>query len=287
MTKRFVTFLSLFFLYCFFSQAESIISDFTRQKVEEFVSYRVVLKSEEDNVAYETILKMKDEALAELPNHAIDFEQEECILESLYFLEYYEHSLNSTGNQKELRTLMKQQMKKNEACLDKRKKKPVNEWLYHFTADCIAYYMTRSVPATIFYGFRVKDYYEKSVSINKKRASSFVCLGNWCFYAPVIVGGGKAKAKKFYEKAEEVLEIPGEKYLTYIGLSQIYYEYKNKEKAAEYLEKAVALGLGHKDLDLIAKCNKKGYSYFQYLRNRSGIDEEMAEDEKDEEDKRK
>ena len=176
-------------------------------------------------------------------------------------------------------------MKKNVACIDSHKKKPVSEWLYQFTGDVTSYYMTRSVPATLLYGFKVKGYYEKSLEINKKRATSLVCLGNWCFYAPGIAGGGKKKAKNYFEKADSVAEIPGEKYLAYIGLSQIYFENKKKDKAEEYLEKAVELDLGRKDLDLIARCNKKGYSYFQYLRNRSGIDEEMTEDEKDDEDK--
>ena len=77
-----------------------------------------------------------------------------------------------------------------------------------------------------------------------------------------------------------------EKYLAYIAYSQLNYEENHKAIASEYLEKAVNLGLGRKALNVILKCNEKGYSHFQYLRNRSGIDEEMAEDEKDEDDKK-
>ncbi|MBQ9206413.1 MAG: hypothetical protein IJ158_06825 [Treponema sp.] len=285
MKRKILFFAVVFSLACSLLSATAVISDFTEQKVEEFVSYRVLLKSAEDEFAYSTILSLRDAALAELPRHAVNYEQEECILESLYLLEYYEHALNSTGNQKDLRAQIKSQMKKNVAYIDNHKKEPMSEWLFHFSADLIAYYMTRSVPATILYGFKVKGYYEKSIEINKNRASSFICLGNWCFYAPGIAGGGKKKALNYFEQALKCAEIPGEKYLAYIGYSQINFENKNKEKAAEYLEKAIALDLGRKDLDLIARCNKKGYSYFQYLRNRSGIDEEMAEDEKDEEDR--
>lgn len=284
--KRLFFFFSCFFL--FFSGilfAENVVSDYTLQKVEDFVSYRVVLKSEKDEFAYKTIQKLKEDALSELPKHAIDFEQEECILESLYLTEFYEHSLTASGNQKELRTQMKIQMKKNMACIEKRTQSQISDWLYQFTADVTSYYMTRSVAATFFYGLRVKGYYEKALEVNKKRASSYVCLGNWCFYAPVLFGGGKKKALKHFENALACAELGGEKYLAYISMSQINYENENKEAAKEYLEKAIALGLGRKDLDLIARCNEKGYSYFQYLRNRSGIDEEMAEDEKDEEDK--
>ncbi|WP_407429085.1 hypothetical protein [Treponema sp.] len=285
MKKRIFTFLLIFSFFVEFLSGEGVISDYTVQKVEDFVSYRVLLKSEDDETAFNEILQLKESALSELAEHAVDFEQEECILESLYLLEYYEHSLNSTGNQKELRTQIKNQMKKNTACIDSHKKKPVSEWLYQFTGDVTAYYMTRSVPATLLYGFKVKGYYEKSIEINKNRASSLVALGNWCFYAPGIAGGGKSKAKKYFDKALEAAELPGEKYLAYIAVSQINFENKNNNEAADYLSKAVELELGQKDLDLIARCNKKGYSYFQYLRNRSGIDEEMSEDEKDDDDK--
>lgn len=285
MKQRFFSFILIFSLFGGLLSAENVISDYTTDKVEEFVTYRVVLKSVKDDIAYDTILKMKEEALAELPKHALDFEQEECILESLYLTEFYEHSLTASGNQKELRRQMKNQMKKNMTCIDNHKEKNISEWLYQFTADVTSYYMTRSVAATFFYGMKVKGYYEKAIEINKNRASSYVCLGNWCFYAPRLFGGGLKKAQKHYESAEACAEIDGEKYLAYISMSQINYENKNKETAKEYLEKAIALDLGRKDLDLIARCNEKGYSYFQYLRNRSGIDEEMAEDEKDEEDK--
>ena len=262
-----------------------MISDYTIGRVEHFVTFRVTLKSMDDELAYRTILNLKDEALAELPKHAIDFEQEECILETLYLLEYYEHALSSSGNQKELRAQVKNQMKKNMECLENREEGKISDWLYQFTGDITSYYMTRSVAATFFYGLKVKNYYEKAIDVNPKRASSHVCLGNWRFYAPFLFGGGKGRARRHYDDALDCAEIPGEKYMAYIVSSQIRFEKDEKDEAEEFLQKARDLGLGTKDLDLIEKCNKKGYSYFQYLRNRSGIDEEMAEDEKDEEDK--
>ena len=265
--------------------AEDVISEYTRQKVEDFVTYRVTLKSEDHEIAYKKIDAMKNEALAELPAYAKDFEQEQCLLESLYFAEYYEHALNSDGNQKELRAEMKRIMKNDLACIDARKKNQVCDWMYELTADVTAYYMTRSLAATLLYGMKVKDFFEKSIEVNPKRASSYVSLGNWCFYAPAIVGGGKAKAQKNFDTAEKCVVIPGEKYLVYIAQSQINFENNKKDISKAYLEKAVALGLGRKDLDLIEKCNQKGISYFKYLRNRSGVDEEMPEDEKDDEDK--
>ncbi|MBQ4379066.1 MAG: hypothetical protein II821_07720 [Treponema sp.] len=265
--------------------ANNVISDYTTEKIESFITYRVVLKSEKDDFVYEEIKRLEEEALQNLSENAIDFEQEECILKSVYLMEFYEHFLNSSGNQKELRDKIKNQMKKNIACIDKRKESQISDWMYLFTGDITAYYMTRSVAATLLHGFKLKGFYEKSIKRNPKRSCAYISLGNWCFYAPGIVGGGKGKAKKNYESALKNAELPGEQYLSYIAISQLNYENKNKKAAEEYLQKAVDLNLGRKDLDLIARCNKKGYSYFQYLRNRSGIDVEMSEDEKDEDDR--
>ena len=285
MKKSFISFVLVFSFLCGFLSAQDVISPYTRQKIEDFVTYRVILKSAEDEFTFSTIKRLEKEALAELSEHALDFEQEKCLLESLYFLEYYERALNTTGNQKELRDRMKSLMKSNVACIEKRDKSQICEWMYQLTGDVTAYYMTRSVAATFLYGMKVKGYYEKAALANKNRAISHVCLGNWCFYAPALFGGGKSRAQKHFDNAEKCVELPGEKYLVYIAQSQINFENKKKELAQSYLEKAVALDLGRRDLDLIARCNKKGYSYFQYLRDRSGIDEEMSEEEKDEEDK--
>ena len=284
MSKRFFSFFLIFSLFSSLF-AEDVISEYTRQKVEDFVTYRVTLKSVEHELAYKKIDELKKEALAELPMHAKDFEQEKCLLESLYFAEYYEHALNSSGNQKELRAEMKRLMKNNFACIDARKKNGICEWMYQLAGDVTAYYMTRSAAATFLYGMKVKGFYEKAVLANKNRAISHVCLGNWCFYAPSLFGGGKTKALRHFENAEKCVVIPGEKYLVYIAMSQINFENKNYDAANDYLEKAIALDLGRKDLDLIFRCNKKGFSYFQYLRNRSGVDEEMSDEEKDEDDK--
>ena len=50
------------------------------------------------------------------------------------------------------------------------------------------------------------------------------------------------------------------------------------------MELAYGLELGTKELDLMRKCNDEGISYLQYMRNSSGIDEEIPEAEKEEDD---
>lgn len=283
--KRRLCFLVIFSLFVSGIFANSVISDFTKDRVEHFVTYRVRLKSDDFTVAIEKITALRNKTISQLPKYAIDFEQEKCILETMYFMEIYERELDSRGNQKELRQTMKSLVQKNVKCIDSRKKNQISEWLYLVTGDSTSYYMTRSVAATLLYGFKVKDYYENALKINEKHVSAHVSLGNWCFYAPEIFGGGKKKSLSHYEKAIKYASIPGEKYLAYIAFSQLNFENGKTALAEEFLQNAVELGLGQKELDVISKCNKKGYSNFQYLRNRSGIDAEMSEEEKDEADK--
>lgn len=285
MKRRFSCFILIFSLFSVFAFSEGAISDFTEQKVAEFVTLRVALKSEDEAVALKKISEIRDEVLPQLQEQAKDFEQEECILESMYFMEMYDRLLSSSGTQKELRAKMKSQMQKNIKCIESRNKKSISEWLYLFTGDVTAYYMTRSVTATFLYGMKVKGFYERAVAANGDRAAAHVSLGNWCFYAPAIVGGGRNKSQKQFEAALKCAKIKGEQYMAFISFSQLNYEKKNFSIAKEYLEKAVQLELGSKELDRIKKCNEKGYSHFQYLRNRSGIDQEMAEDEKEDDDK--
>ena len=217
MNKRIFCFLIFLLACCAFLSGENVISDYTRQKVEDFVTYRVTLKSEDHEIAYKKIDALKKATLAELPAFAKDFEQEQCLLESLYYAEYYEHALNADGNQKELRAEIKRLMKNDFACINARNKDEICDWLYLLTGDVTAYYMTRSLAATFVYGMKVKDCYEKASEVNPKRASAFVSMGNWCFYAPALFGGGKAKAQKNFDIAENCAVIPGEKYLVYIA----------------------------------------------------------------------
>ena len=287
MKQRFFSFVLIFSPFAGILSAENVISDYTTQKVEEFVNTRIALKSEDFNFAIDTINKLWADSLAGLSEQAKDLEQESCILDSMYFMEIYDRTLAAGDKRPDLRKKMKEQMKRNKRCVSARTEdeKPVSDWMYLFTGDVTSYYMTRSVAATLLHGLDVKGCYENAISVNPERASAHVSLGNWRFYAPGLFGGGKKRAQNQLDKAVASAKIPGEQYMSYLSYSQVNYERGNTDVAKEYLDKAKALGLGQKELDLIERCNEKGYSYFQYLRNRSGIDKEMAEDEKDEDDK--
>ncbi|MCR4822032.1 MAG: TRAP transporter TatT component family protein [Treponema sp.] len=289
-------FILLMALTASFSFAEKRISDFTDEKARDFVTLRVPLKSEEDDAAIAQIKELQEGVFKELEAHALDLEQEKLILEAMYFMEVYQHSINKVevlekSDKKKaaieraaLREQMKDCMKRMETCLDERNEEQVSEWLYMFLADVTSFYMTRSVAATLLRGLSVRDNYRKAVEVNPQMASAWVSLGNWYFYAPFFVGGGKKNAQKCYDKAVEVARFQGEEYVAYLSYSQLAFEKEEFDVCEEYIEKLIDLDLGRKEIDIILRCNKKGYSFFQYLRDRVGIDEELSEEEKTEED---
>lgn len=280
MKKILFLLVSICFSQLFASQA---ISDFTEQKLLDFTTLKIQLKSVDDKEALAQIEDLRKSTLAELPSHAIDFEQEKKLLESTYFMESYEH-LITTENRAELRKIMKNHMNENIDCINARKENNISPWLYVVTGDVTAYYMTRSIPATLMYGLKIKSWYEKGAEGINGISGASMSLGNWLFYAPPPFGG-KKKALESYEKAVQQAKTPGELYLAYEFLSQLYFEMKNSKKSAEYLQKAYDLNLGAKELNKVKKCNESGYSLYQYNRNRAGIDEKIPEDEMEEDDK--
>ena len=90
--------------------AENEISDFCQKKIDEFVTLRVELKSEDDLTAVEMIKNIENETMIVLPAVAKDFEQEKQILANLYFMEAYARILTKE-NRVQLRKNMKKRMK--------------------------------------------------------------------------------------------------------------------------------------------------------------------------------
>jgi len=267
--------------------SESEISDYTEKKLLEFVDYRIILKSEDDEKALAEITRIEEEALAALKENAKDYDQEYALLRGLYYMEKYEHSF-APEKRAELRNQCKPLMKDLQKVIDKRKEKQINKWTYVVAADVTNYYMTRSVAATLYYGFTVKDYYKSALKKDKYFPIANTDLANWNFYAPGLFGSNKT-AKELYKNGLKGCEreecTSGEKYMLYEYYSQLLFELKDKKLSAEYLQKAYDLNMGTKELDRIKNLNSKNISFLQYLRNRSGIDEEMPESEKDDEDK--
>ena len=281
--KRFFLFLLLSVCLFFTAFAENEISEFTLEKINDFVTLRVQLKSiESDEEVLAIIENLKNSVFENLAQNAKDFEQEKQILSNLYFMESYVHRLNSE-NRAALRKEMKKQMKDCHSILENRKEKELSKWFYVTTADVTSYYMTRSIAASFFWGFKVKDWHKKALKKDEYMAAANACLGNWNFYAPAPIGSNK-KARQFYKNGSKGAKTPGEKYMVYTYYSQFLYEEKEKAKSKQYLDMAYELDLGTKELDLMKKCNEQGISYLQYMRNKSGIDEDIPKEEREEED---
>lgn len=280
MKKKFIY--PVLFLLSALVFAQNEISDFCREKIDEFVTLRVELKSSDVITALETIKKTEAQAMAGLPVVAKDFEQEKQILSNLYFMETYDRTL-TRENRAELRKAMKRQMNDCFAVMEKRREEQLDKWFYVSMADVTSYYMTRSLAATFYWGFKVKDWHKKALKKDEFMASANACLANWNFYAPAPLGSNK-KARQLYENGLKGAKTPGEKYMVYTYYSQFLYELDEKEEAKRYLELAYDLNLGTKELDFMKKCNEEGISFLQYMRNSSGIDEEMPESEKEAED---
>ena len=283
--KQRIFFLTIIFLSALNLFASAQISDFTEEKIKDFLTIRIELKSADDADALEKIDEIQSKVFSELAENAVDLEQEKLILESFYFMEKYEHALDPEKNRDSLRKEMKVLMKKIFSCIDSRGEKNASKWLYNVCGDVTSYYMTRSIKATFFYGLKVKDMYEKAVKIDSTLSTANVSLGNWFFYAPRIFGGGKDKAFLCYKAALEGATTAGEQYIAYQSLSQLFFELKDMNQCEKNFKKARELKIGTKELDLMQRCNDAGYSIFQYRRNRAGIDEKIPEAYKDEEDK--
>ena len=267
----------------------AVISPYTEQKIAEFMTVRVQLKDESVDYVVNKIEEIQNETMAGLKQNALDYEQEECILESLYYMEAYDRSVTDE-NRKEKRAKMKSLMERNFNCIDCRKDGEISEWLYQVGGDVASYYMTRSIAATFHYGLKVKSMYESAVKINPTMPQGNVSLGNWYFFAPGVFGGSNKKAERCYKNAVRGAEASGgagDKFIAYEFLSQLYFEEGEIELYKKYFEKFKSLGIGTREAKIAESYNAKGKSFYQYLRDKSAIDKELPESEKDEADKKK
>ena len=272
--RSFVIFVLLIFTAYIPLIAESPISSYAEQRIDDFLDLHMKLTTCTSNAeALKKIDEFEEQTKRILQEQAVDLEQEQLILESLYLMERYHYLYDPQINRKELRLLMKAQMKKNEACIDARGKNDVSKWLYVFTGDVISFYMTTHSPAAVFrYGMRVKHLYEKAIKLDATLTNANTNLGNWFFYAPVLFGGGLDKAGSRYKIAFDGARIAAEQYTSSIYLSQYWFEKKQYDIAKEYLDLADSLNPNSKEIVLIRRLNQRGISLFTYNRDKTGID---------------
>ncbi len=259
------------------SFAHAGISSYAEQRIAEFMKFRVEISSCATNKeSLQLLAEFKNETDRNLPLHSIDVEQEKLIFDSFYVMERHHYMYDEVDKRPFLCDAMKLQMEKNETYLSKLKgKETANKWLYVLTGDVTSCYMTFSLSATLRYGFRVKELYEKALKLDSGLSYALTNLGQWMFYAPKIFGGGKKKALKCFSHAVESSRNDGEQFFSDIYMSQYYFDRKEMGLSKEFLEKASAYNQDSRYVEQIKMLNENGWSLFYYNRHRAGIDEDI------------
>ena len=87
-------------------------------------------------------------------------------------------------------------------------------------------------------GKEAEKLYDKALEVDPSNFNAITGKANSMAYKPSFVGGGIDKALPLLIKAENNAQEPYQKYLTYIWLSQAYFELKNYDQYIIYIEKA-------------------------------------------------
>ncbi len=278
--QRCVCTLFMTVLCCASVFAGEAISRFTSDTIDTFMNLRIGLSSFSNYEALEKIDAFEAASFQELPDKALDFDQEKLILESLYAMERYNYLFDYEDKRPGLRVMMKEQMKKNEAWFEASGNATgANKWMYMLTGDVTSCYMTYSVPCTLLYGLHVKKLYQNALKQDSLYSYGCINWGQWLFFAPRIFGGGKNKALKSFENALKGARNDGERYFALIFLSQLWYDKGNTTKYMSYLNQAATYNPTSRFIETIRRCNEEDISLFQYNRERSGVDTHMSDSE--------
>ncbi len=252
------------------------MSPYTLQKYTEFTSKRAIWSTYTDaNKVIQELDEFLAQVNAELPNQALDLEQEQLFWESSVRMGKFEYIFWTPGDVdlKKIRLELKDQMKRNKAFIDKRKKaKNTAPLLHMISGDVTGCYITFSIAAAIFRGYSVKTHYEDAIEGNTNIWAAHTGLAQWYFYAPGICGGSNKKAGKHFKAAVDCSKTDADKFYTYIYYSQFLFEDKQKDLAADYLNKAEKLFPGNRLTKQIKELNAKNVSFLQYNREHTGVD---------------
>ncbi len=251
------------------------ISDYTAAKLREFSVYRMHFSAYEN--VYDVLNDIdtfEAEIQKNLAREAVDYEQEKLIWESEFAMERYVYKFDLDKGQKNIRIMLREQMKRNEAWLkDHEATDGANKWLYVLTGDVTSCYMTFSVAVTLLKGLWVRELYEKAVEQDPLFQQANTNLGQWLFYAPGIFGGGKKKALARFQQAYDGARTEVEQYFAGVYLSQGLLENKESALSSQYLSKSDKMNPNSKWIATIKRINAQNISLFKYNRKRSGIDD--------------
>ena len=259
------------------------MSEYTLQKYKDYTKCRAIWTTYPDaNVILSELQVFLNEVLPNLPEKAIDAEQESLFWKSSVLVSTFEFSFNEKSDFKKERLALKDQIKLNEEYISAHKKTDgVSPLLYMITGDATSFYMSFSVASAMFHGMRVKKLYELASQNDSRGWSARLGLGQWLFYAPAVFGGGMEKSKSTFLAAVNAAQTNAEKFFTYLYYSQILFEDGQKELCNSYIEKAEALFPNSNLSKRIRRFNAQGISLYAFNREHSGAEKNTDPNAKD------
>lgn len=267
--KKLHSFILVLFLFIGNIFSQEVLTAPAKKYIDDFMALRVTLTTYKDKTqAASQLEKYKNS------NVYSDFSvQTKLIIDTFYLLEKYNYIWENKANDNMLKTALLKQITLNEAFIEKNPSK-VNDWLYVLTADTMSCYMSYNpMGSALKYGMKVKDYYEKCLSINPKNSYCLTHYGQWFYWAPAINGGSKKKALNNFINAVTYSTTNADKFYAYLFLSQMYFDQKDSVSAKNNLAKAKTYCPNSEYIKEIEKYNLQGYSMFTYSKKK-------AEDEK-------
>lgn len=254
--------------------ADELISEFTENKIAEFMTLRMKLSTLDSNeAALAAIDDFEAQNAAALKEQAVDYEQEALIMYNFYELERFNYRFNDAAQRPSTKNMLQDLVQKDSAWYEAHDRDKTNKWLNTLTGDAISCYMSFSWASVMKYGLKVKPYYEQSLEQDPDLAYTNTNIAQWYYYAPAIGGGSKKTARKYFERAVQVAKTDAERYFADIYLSQFLFEYKEFDEAKRLLDEADSLNPGSSYIATIRAENADGRSLYAYNRRRSKIDD--------------
>lgn len=244
------------------------------QKLDYIQNLRLELNTYHNNS--ESVARIEKE-LDDLTANKADYSEEFFLtIENILVWEKYNYLYEDDIKCPLLEPLITAQYKKIREYINAHKKEKFNKWFYETAADILAQSL-QFLPMTkaMSEGLNVKKYYDEALLIDPDFTYSLMNIAQWFYYAPVVSGGGKGKAKDSLIKSVEKAKTLNDKFYSTAMLSQIYFDSGEKEKAKEYLDMAEKLFPGTDHVAKFRLINSYDYSYFYYVTNREKLDKEI------------
>lgn len=257
-------------IFCF----SVFAGEFTSVEKEKFAKIHNIRPELSCMDTYEDAVKVLNAELDSLAAEKAKYSEEFYLtVENILTWEKYNYLLEIEFKDPQLEPLITAQYKKIRAYINSHKNETFNPWFYETAADVLASSLQfLPLNKAMSEGLNVKKYYDSALEINPDFAYALMNVGQWCYYAPAISGGGKNKALKNMQLAVEKSKDNFDKFYNNAMLSQMYYDLGKKDEAQKCLEEADKIFPDSKYIKKLKIINEKGYSYFTYVTDREKLD---------------